>query len=137
MAEQFHALGSSQNLKICLLIGGADMRAQALSLAARPHIVIATPGRLADHIRSSGEDTMCGLYRARFVVLDEADRLLTDSFSEDLAECLEVIPSAEQGRQTLLFTATMTDEIRWLKEKPPPRGRKPVFICETDTDKYG
>lgn len=134
MAEQFHALGSPQNIKLCLLIGGADMRAQAISLATRPHIVIATPGRLADHIRSSGEDTICGLRRVRFVVLDEADRLLTDSFAEDLAECLDVVPTAEQGRQTLLFTATVSDEIRFLKEKPPAKGRLPVYISEVDTD---
>ncbi|RPB24141.1 DEAD-domain-containing protein [Terfezia boudieri ATCC MYA-4762] len=134
MAEQFHALGSPQNIKLCLLIGGADMRTQAISLAQRPHVVIATPGRLADHIRSSGEDTICGLRRTRFVVLDEADRLLTDSFAEDLSECLDVVPSAEQGRQTLLFTATMTDEIRFLKDKPPVKGMKPVYICEIDTD---
>ncbi|KAF8468963.1 P-loop containing nucleoside triphosphate hydrolase protein [Kalaharituber pfeilii] len=134
MAEQFNALGSPQNIKLCLLIGGVDMREQAISLASRPHIVIATPGRLADHIRSSGEDTICGLRRARFVVLDEADRLLTDSFAEDLEECISVVPSAEQGRQTLLFTATVTDEVRMLKEKPVAKGRKPVFICEVDTD---
>ena len=109
------------------------MRAQALSLATRPHIVIATPGRLADHIRSSGEDTYCGLRRVKFVVLDEADRLLTDSFANDLEECLSVVPTAEQGRQTLLFTATVTDEVRLLKERPVTKGKKPVFICEIDT----
>lgn len=44
------------------------MRQQAIALAQRPHLIIATPGRLADHIRSSGEDTICGLRRVKFLV---------------------------------------------------------------------
>ncbi|KAI4126257.1 MAG: hypothetical protein LQ347_005041, partial [Umbilicaria vellea] len=52
------------------------MRTQALALSQRPHVVIATPGRLADHITTSGNDTVAGLKRTRIVVLDEADRLL-------------------------------------------------------------
>ena len=109
--------------------------AQAISLATRPHVVIATPGRLADHIRSSGEDTICGLRRVKFVVFDEADRLLTDSFAEDLEECLSVVPSPAE-RQSLLFTATVTDEIRLLQERPVATGRPPKFICEIDTNQY-
>lgn len=114
------------------------MNAQALSLATRPHVVIATPGRLADHIRSSGEDTICGLRRVRVVVLDEADRLLSDTFAEDLEECLDVTPKSGVGggRQTLLFTATVTDEVRALKEMEKRDGRREVFVCEVDTEKY-
>jgi len=138
IAEQFRALGSPQGLKICLLIGGVDMRAQALQLATRPHIVIATPGRMADHIRSSGEDTVCGLRRVRMVVLDEADRMLSETFAEDLGECLAILPKAgRDGRQTALFTATMTEEVRQLKEmEKQAEGRREVFVCEVDTDKY-
>ncbi|RPA94734.1 DEAD-domain-containing protein [Choiromyces venosus 120613-1] len=136
IAEQFKALGAPQNLKVCLLIGGTDMNAQALSLATRPHIVIATPGRLADHIRSSGEDTICGLRRTRMVVLDEADRMLSETFAEDLEECLSVVPkSGISGRQTLLFTATVTPEVRALKQMERTNGRREVFICEVGTDK--
>ncbi|KAL7267970.1 putative RNA helicase [Rhizina undulata] len=136
IAEQFTALGAPQNLKICLLIGGTDMRAQALSLATKPHVVIATPGRLADHIRSSGEDTICGLRRTRVVVLDEADRMLSETFAEDLVECLSVVPEAgKAGRQTLLFTATVTEEVRALKELEKREGRREVFVCEVDTEK--
>lgn len=135
MAEQFTALGSPQNIKLCLLIGGTDMVAQAISLAKRPHIVIATPGRLADHIRSSGEDTICGLRRARFLVFDEADRLLTDSFAEDLQDCLSVLPPPDK-RQTLLFTATVTEAVRKAKEGKAKegKGKKPMFISEIDAD---
>src|ERR1700722_2807442 len=52
--EQFKAISSPQSLKAVLVTGGSDMRAQAIALGKRPHVVIATPGRLADHIRTSG-----------------------------------------------------------------------------------
>merc|ERR1711939_154751 len=92
--EQIKAISSPQQLKAVLITGGSDMRPQATALAQRPHIVIATPGRLADHIRTSGEDTICGLRRVRMVVLDEADRLLasgsTGSMLPDVEECLSI-----------------------------------------------
>jgi len=113
------------------------MRPQATVLAQRPHIVISTPGRLADHIRTSGEDTICGLRRVRMVVLDEADRLLASgnegSMLPDVEECLSVLPPASE-RQTLLFTATITPEVRALKEMPRSPGRPPVFVCEVETE---
>lgn len=112
------------------------MRAQALELSRRPHVVIATPGRLADHINVSGEDTICGLRRVRFVVLDEADRLLASgpgSMLSDVETCLGVLPPSAE-RQTCLFTATVTDEVRALKEMPRAKGKPPVFVCEVDTE---
>ncbi|PON28039.1 ATP-dependent RNA helicase DBP8 [Trichoderma gamsii] len=134
--EQFKAISSPQTLKMILVTGGADMRAQAIALAQRPHIIIATPGRLADHIRTSGEDTICGLRRVRYVVLDEADRLLhasgSGSMLPDVEECLSVLPPASE-RQTLLFTATITPEVRALKDLPQRPGKPPVFVCEVDT----
>ena len=112
------------------------MRTQALQLATSPHIVIATPGRMADHIRSSGEDTVGGLRRAKMVVLDEADRMLSETFADDLGECLDILPKGGvAGRQTLLFTATMTDEVKALKAMELEAGRREVFVCEVDTDK--
>ncbi|KAK3332495.1 P-loop containing nucleoside triphosphate hydrolase protein [Cercophora scortea] len=134
--EQIKAISSPQSLKAILITGGSDMRQQAIALANRPHIVIATPGRLADHIRTSGEDTICGLKRVRFVVLDEADRLLASgnagSMLPDVEECLSVLPPPS-ARQTLLFTATITPEVRALKDMPRQPGREPVFVCEVDT----
>jgi ATP-dependent RNA helicase DDX49/DBP8 len=112
------------------------MRPQAIALAQRPHLVIATPGRLADHIRSSGEDTIVGLRRVHFLVLDEADRLLASngpgSMLPDIEECLQVLPASVE-RQTLLFTATMTPEVRALENLPRKPGREPPFVCEVDT----
>jgi ATP-dependent RNA helicase DDX49/DBP8 len=134
--EQFKAISAPQSLKAILVTGGADMRAQAIALQQRPHIVIATPGRLADHIRTSGEDTICGLRRVRYVVLDEADRLLhaqgPGSMLPDVEECLSVLPPPVE-RQTLLFTATITPEVRALKNMPQKPGKQPVFVCEVDT----
>ena len=74
--EQFKAVSAPQSMKPILITGGTDMRQQAIALANRPHVVISTPGRLADHIKTSGEDTIAGLRRVKMVVLDEADRLL-------------------------------------------------------------
>ncbi|OAA66000.1 ATP dependent RNA helicase (Dbp8) [Niveomyces insectorum RCEF 264] len=154
--EQFQALAAPQPLKALLVTGGADMRPQAIALAQRPHLVIATPGRLADHIRTSGEDTWGGLRRVRYVVLDEADRLLAGGGSSsssssssvgnnasdgarnipargsmlpDVETCLGALPPPTQ-RQTLLFTATVTPEVRALKARPRPADRLPVFVCE-------
>ncbi|KAH7382340.1 P-loop containing nucleoside triphosphate hydrolase protein [Pyrenochaeta sp. MPI-SDFR-AT-0127] len=133
--EQIKAISAPQSMKPILITGGADQREQAIALASRPHLVIATPGRLAEHIKTSGEDTICGLRRVRFVVFDEADRLLAPgkgSMLPDLETCLSVIPPKEK-RQTLLFTATVTPEVLALKEQPRP-GRLPIFVCEVDTE---
>ncbi|KAF6821002.1 DEAD/DEAH box helicase [Colletotrichum sojae] len=134
--EQFKAISAPQSLKAILVTGGSDMRPQAIALAQRPHVIIATPGRLADHIRTSGEDTICGLRRVKYVVLDEADRLLDatgpGSMIPDVEECLSVLPPSSQ-RQTLLFTATITPEVRALKDMPVKPGKQPVFVCEVDT----
>lgn len=130
--EQFLAIGAPQSLKVVLITGGSEMRPQALALASRPHIVVATPGRLADHIQTSGTDTVIGLKRAKVVVLDEADRLLASgpgSMLPDLNTCLSSLP-ASTSRLTLLFTATITPEVRALQTLPRPAGRPPVFTCE-------
>jgi ATP-dependent RNA helicase DDX49/DBP8 len=134
--EQIKALSASSSLKATLVIGGEDMRAQAISLAQRPHIVVATPGRLADHIDVSGEDTIGGLKKVKFVVLDEADRLLATgpgSMLPEVEKILDVLPSSEH-RQTLLFTATITPEVRMLKDQPRPAGRPPLQIVEIGTE---
>ncbi|KIX01913.1 uncharacterized protein Z518_07852 [Rhinocladiella mackenziei CBS 650.93] len=133
--EQFQALGTPQNLKTVLITGGSDMRPQAVALAKRPHIVVATPGRLADHILSSGKETTIGLSRTKVVVLDEADRLLAPgpgSMLSDLNTCLSALPPSS-ARSTLLFTATITPEVRALKESRP-QDRPPIFVSEITDD---
>lgn len=131
IAEQFRAIGSSMNIRVSVIVGGQDMIEQALEIQRKPHFIIATPGRLADHIINSGEDTVNGLRRVKYLVLDEADRLLSNSFSKDLDKIFQIIPSNDK-RQTLLFTATVTDAVRSLKDK-----NDKVFIHETESfDKF-
>lgn len=129
IAEQFAALGAGMNVKTAVIVGGVDMMAQALELQRRPHFVIATPGRLADHIKSSGEDTVKGLRRVKYLVLDEADRLLSDSFAKHLSMCFEILPEAGK-RQNLLFTATVTDSVRDLAKQPAKNGKQKPFLHE-------
>ena len=133
--EQFNAISAPQSLKAVLITGGSDLRPQALALAQRPHIVIATPGRLADHILNSGKDTIAGLRRVRTVVLDEADRLLASgqgSMLADVETCLAALPPSHK-RQTCLFTATLTPEVMALKALPRQKDRPPIYVCEVDT----
>ncbi|KAK3746124.1 hypothetical protein QZH41_008828 [Actinostola sp. cb2023] len=110
IADQFKVLGQPIGLKSCVVIGGMDMMKQAIALADRPHVVIATPGRLADHLKST--DTLT-LHKIQFLVLDEADRLLDPSFGDDLAVIFDAVP---QNRQTLLFSATLTDTMEELRK---------------------
>ena len=133
--EQIKAISAPQSLKAVLVTGGTEMRPQAIALSRRPHIVIATPGRLADHIHTSGEETISGLRRVKVVVLDEADRLLASgagSMLSDVETCLSALPPSHE-RQTCLFTATLTPEVMALKSLPRAKGRPPIFVCEVDT----
>jgi ATP-dependent RNA helicase DDX49/DBP8 len=82
------------------------MMIQNSALTESPHIVIATPGRLAVHIESGTEFY---LNKIKFLVLDEADRLLEDNFGKQLQTIFSVLP---KQRQTLLFSATITDTIK-------------------------
>lgn len=76
-----------------------------MALRTRPDVIIATPGRLIDHIHNSPSFTLDAL---DILVLDEADRMLSDGFAEELAE---IIKSCPTSRQTMLFSATMTDSV--------------------------
>jgi ATP-dependent RNA helicase DDX49/DBP8 len=104
IADQFRALGAGTNVRDCVIVGGLDPQPQAKELARRPHVVIATPGRLRQLLEEDA-DLARGFARAAFLVLDEADRLLEPSFEPELAVVLQRLPAK---RQTLLFSATMT-----------------------------
>jgi ATP-dependent RNA helicase DDX49/DBP8 len=107
LADQFRALGAGMELQDAVVIGGLDMHLQAKALAKRPHVVVATPGRLRDLIQSGDGLREC-FKRVRFLVLDEADRLLEASFASELMVIAGALPPK---RQTLLFSATMTDSM--------------------------
>lgn len=109
ISEQFTALGAPIGCRVCLIIGGLNMTEQALQLSKRPHIVIATPGRLRAHLLSADPPS---LSKARYIVLDEADRLLTQGFEAELQMILSAMPDR---RQTLLFSATLTTSLAQLE----------------------
>jgi len=111
ICEQFSALSSGLTLRCQAITGGEDIQAQTRLILKRPHIVVATPGRLMDHFINSRQVIRC-FQNLRFLVLDEADRLLEPSFESELRILFENIPSK---RQTLLFSATITRNIAALQ----------------------
>ncbi|KAF7306942.1 DEAD-domain-containing protein [Mycena indigotica] len=98
-------LAAHTDIQFCLVVGGLSVKSQEVALRNRPDVVIATPGRLIDHIHNSPSFTLDTL---DVLVLDEADRMLSDGFADELAE---IIKSCPKSRQTMLFSATMTDSV--------------------------
>ncbi|XP_060198484.1 DEAD-box ATP-dependent RNA helicase 10-like [Lycium barbarum] len=109
IAEQFEALGSGIGVKCAVLVGGIDQVQQSIALGKRPHIIVATPGRLLDHLSNTKGFS---LRTIKFLVLDEADRLLNEDFEKALDQILNAIP---RERRTYLFSATMTKKVRKLQ----------------------
>jgi ATP-dependent RNA helicase DDX47/RRP3 len=109
ISEQFEALGAGIGLKTAVIVGGIDMMTQAISLARKPHIVVGTPGRVVDHLTNTKGFS---LRSARFLVLDEADRMLSLDFEEAINTILESLP---RERRTFLFSATMTSKVAKLQ----------------------
>lgn len=108
--ETFTSIAGKHGLRTALVIGGVNARPQERQLKANPHIVIATPGRLIDHI----EQKNISLENVGMLVLDEADRMLDMGFAPQLKRILSFIPA---NRQTMLFSATMPNEIAAIAEK--------------------
>ena len=98
-------LASFTDVTFCQLVGGFSLREQESVLRSRPDVIVATPGRFIDHMRNSASFTVDTL---EILVLDEADRMLEDGFADELNEILTTIP---RSRQTMLFSATMTDTV--------------------------
>jgi superfamily II DNA/RNA helicase len=94
-------------LRSAVVFGGIDMKPQTLQLKAGVEVLIATPGRLLDHIEAKN----AVLNQVEYVVLDEADRMLDIGFLPDLQRILSYLP---RERQTLLFSATFSPEIKRL-----------------------
>lgn len=107
--EQVAALGSGFQIKSAVLVGGMDMMTQAVALAKKPHIVIATPGRLIDHLEKTKGFNLAAL---KYLILDEADRILNMDFEKEVDKILEQVP---RDRRTYLFSATMTKKVAKLQ----------------------
>ncbi|KAG2041735.1 DEAD-domain-containing protein [Suillus americanus] len=109
IAQQFESLGSAMGVRSLVLVGGMDRMQQAVGLAKRPHIIVATPGRLNDHLQNTKGFSLRSL---KFLVMDEADRLLDMDFGPEIDQILKVIP---KERTTYLFSATMTTKVAKLQ----------------------
>ncbi len=109
VAKNIKTYSKHTKLRAMVVFGGIDMKPQTLELKAGVEVLIATPGRLLDHIEAKN----CVLNQVEYVVLDEADRMLDIGFLPDLQRILSYLP---KQRQTLLFSATFSPEIKRLAE---------------------
>ncbi|KAL4363575.1 hypothetical protein GQ457_04G037770 [Hibiscus cannabinus] len=129
IASQFEALGSGIGLKCAVLVGGENIMQQQISLGKRPQIIVASPGRLMDHLNNTKGFS---LHELKYLVLDEADKLLSADFEKALNDIFNVIP---RDRRTYLFSASMTRNVKKLQRACL---RNPVLIessecCTVDT----
>lgn len=106
ISEQFLVAGQPMGVRVCVVSGGTDQMIESQKLMQRPHIVVAMPGRLADHL--TGCDTF-SFDNLKYLVVDEADRMLNGDFDESLAVIESCLPKT---RQNLFFSATMKDFIK-------------------------
>lgn len=102
--EALISIGRGIRLKTAVLIGGVSLGPQMRAISNKPHIIIATPGRLIDHLNQKS----IHLNGVQIVVLDEADRMLDMGFAPQINQIFRLLP---RERQTMLFSATMPPEI--------------------------
>ncbi|MET0320339.1 MAG: DEAD/DEAH box helicase [Duganella sp.] len=107
VAENVKAYAKHTPLRSTVVFGGMDMKPQTAALKAGVEIVIATPGRLLDHI----EQKNISLGQVQMLVMDEADRMLDMGFLPDLQRIINLLP---KQRQNLMFSATFSPEIKKL-----------------------
>jgi superfamily II DNA/RNA helicase len=109
VAENAASYSKHTDLRAAVVYGGVDMKEQVATLRGGVEILIATPGRLLDHLGSK----VANLSQVEILVLDEADRMLDMGFLPDLQRIIDLIPAQ---RQTLLFSATFSPEIKRLAQ---------------------
>ncbi len=115
--ETLHMIGRDAKILTVALIGGASMFKQLQQLKRRPHVMVATPGRLIDHMRQNPKL----LKDVKIAVLDEADRMFDIGFAPHIKQIMNTL---QKERQTMLFSATMPQEILKLAQtymKAPQR----------------
>jgi len=108
--ESLRTLGASFGLRTAVIIGGSSMKPQLTALNKKPHVIIATPGRLNDHLQQH----TVKLADTRIVILDEADRMLDMGFAPQIQNILRHVP---RERQTMLFSATMPPKIMQMAQQ--------------------
>jgi ATP-dependent RNA helicase RhlE len=108
--ESVRTYGKYLPLRIAVVYGGVDIKPQIKALQAGVEIVVATPGRLLDHVQGKS----ISLSQVQILVLDEADRMLDMGFMPDLKKILALLPAF---RQNLLFSATFSEDIKRLAKE--------------------
>lgn len=136
VAREIEAISQHTDLRVVPVYGGAPMKPQIDALAAGAQIVAGTPGRVLDHLRR-GTMKPGGL---KFLVLDECDEMLSMGFQEEIENIISFLPKKEE-RQTLLFSATIPDEIqriarRHLTDPESIELSSDDDIAATDVDHY-
>ncbi|CAK7346166.1 unnamed protein product [Dovyalis caffra] len=137
LAVQVHSmiekLAQFTDIRCCLVVGGLSLKVQESALRSLPDIVVATPGRMIDHLRNSMSVDLDDL---AVLILDEADRLLELGFSTEIQELVRICP---KRRQTMLFSATMTEEVdeliklsltKPLRLSADPTAKRPATLTE-------
>lgn len=109
ISAQLSSLGSTIGVRCATIVGGMDMMTQSIALSKRPHVIVATPGRLQDHLENTKGFNLKSL---KYLVMDEADRLLDMDFGPIIDKLLQNIP---KDRNTMLFSATMTTKVAKLQ----------------------
>ena len=107
--QHFEILAGDLPIRVALLVGGMDYLKQAHMLDSSPHIVVGTPGRIEDAIRTFSNDNY--FKKIKYLVFDEADRIFSMDYSLDLDKILSV---SNPKRQTLLYSATMNNQVKKL-----------------------
>jgi len=110
VAEEINTIGQYKKVRALPIYGGQDIERQIKALKSKPSIIVATPGRLMDHMRRR----LIRLNDIALVVLDEADEMLNMGFREDIENILSDVP---KERQTMLFSATMPQPIKDLAQQ--------------------
>ena len=130
--DNFRAYGKHLGLRTALLYGGVKYGKQKEQLSKGADVVVATPGRLLDHL---GQGTL-RLNKVETLVLDEVDRMLDMGFIEDVTRIIQKTP---RSRQTLLFSATIPDAVRRLADwalNDPAEAKIDIKISAADTVKH-
>lgn len=109
-------LARQHNFRVGIVMGGADRRTEAKELGKGVTILVATPGRLLDHLQNTNEFLTRNL---KCLVIDEADRILDVGFELEMQQILRLLPNA---RQTMFFSATLTAKTRALASKAVKKG---------------
>ena len=108
--NELELIAKNTGITIGLILGGVDYNKERRMLKANPNIIVGTPGRLLDHITNKKLD----LSNLKTLTLDEADEMLDIGFKEELNKIIEAMP---EERQSLLFSATLSDDVKKLANK--------------------